>query len=184
MTAFVHAGALEHLLEKIYQHGGYDFRQYREGTVVRRLERRLRATETGTYSAYMGFLDRHPEEYQKLAEELTIKVSGFFRNPCTFEELARLVLPEILSRKKSRGEGTLRFWSAACAGGEEPYSLAMLLRQQGTVPGWKALIHATDISRQALKKAVSEGAYTCLRKPFDLEKVLSLVEKIAREKEE
>ncbi|MFC1929650.1 hypothetical protein ACFLW6_02125 [Chloroflexota bacterium] len=67
---------LDSLLEKVYRQGGYDFRDYKRGTVTRRLERRLHATGSETYIEYMRFLDAHPDEYQKLADDLTIKVSG------------------------------------------------------------------------------------------------------------
>ncbi len=65
--------ALDSLLEKIYRDGGYDFRDYRRGTVTRRLERRLHVTGSRTYQEYVKFLDIHHEEYHKLAEYLTIK---------------------------------------------------------------------------------------------------------------
>ena len=69
--------SLDLLLEKIYRDGGYDFRDYKQGTVVRRLEMRLQATGAKTYLDYMQFLDAHPEEYEKLVHTLAITVSGF-----------------------------------------------------------------------------------------------------------
>ncbi|MBA7673409.1 hypothetical protein ES703_81606 [subsurface metagenome] len=92
------------LLEKVYWEGGHDFRDYKPGTVTRRLQRRLFAAGTGTYLEYMCFLDAHPEEYQRLADDLTIKVSGFFRSRYTFQQVAGLVLPELVSHKRKRGE--------------------------------------------------------------------------------
>lgn len=146
---------LDALLEKVYQDSGYDFREYKRGTVMRRLERRLHAAGARTYLDYMKFLDTHPEEYQKFADDLTIKVSGFFRSPYTFRQVARLVLPELVSLKIKRGERELRLWSTACARGEEPYSIAIMLAEflkQG-LRDFDISIHATDISRQALKEA-------------------------------
>ena len=149
------AQGLEELLEKVYRQGQYDFRDYKRSTVTRRLERRLRAAGVKTYWEYMKFLDDCPEEYQKIADDLTIKVSGFFRSPCTFEQLSKLVLPELLARKEALGERALNFWSTACARGEEPYSLAILLdrflgqRQRDFVTS----IQATDISRWVLNEA-------------------------------
>jgi len=155
--------ALGLLLEKVYQDRGYDFRDYKYGTVNRRLARRLHATGTKTYREYMHFLDTYPEEYLKLADDLTIKVSDFFRNRHGFQQLTGLVLPELLSGKEAGGERKIRFWSAACARGEEPYSIAMLLaeflgqRRQD----FDISIYATDISRWALDRAQA-GIY-CLR---------------------
>ncbi len=162
------ATALDTLLEKVYQEGGYDFREYKHGTVTRRLERRLRATRAGTYLDYMRFLDTHPEEYQKLADDLTIKTSGFFRSPYTFQQVAGLVLPQLVSDKINQGERELRFWSSACARGEEPYSIAILLAEflRHKQPDFDISIYATDISRQALKEAEA-GLYS----PKDIEAV-------------
>jgi len=144
----------------VHREGGYDFRDYKHGTVVRRLERRLCATGVGTYRDYMLFLDEHPEEYQKLAEDLTIKTSGFFRSQHTFQKVAGLVLPELVSRKRERGERSLRFWSAACARGEEPYSIAILLAEfLGQRHDFAVLIYASDVSRQALQDAQA-GKYS------------------------
>jgi len=146
---------LDLLLEKVYREGGYDFRDYRHGTVIRRLEKRLYATETRTYRDYIQFLDTHPEEYEKFGECLTIKVSGFFRNSYAFQQVARLVLPELVSEKRKRRDQNLRVWSTACARGEEPYSIAILVAEflGHQRQGFNVSIYATDISRQALKEA-------------------------------
>ena len=118
---------LDVLLEKVYRDSGYDFRGYRRGTVTRRLGRRMLITGVNTYVDYMHFLDSHPEEYERFADYLTIKVSSFFRSPYTYRQLAGLVLPELLLHKKERRERSLRLWSAGCARGEESYSMAIML---------------------------------------------------------
>ena len=148
------------LLEKVYRDGGYDFREYKHGTVMRRLERRLHDTGAKTCQDYIQFLDAHPEEYQKLADDLTIKVSGFFRSPYTFQQVASLVLPELVSYKRNR-DPSLRFWSTACAYGEEPYSMAILLAEflGNRLSAFNISIHATDISQEALRKAQA-GMYS------------------------
>ncbi len=69
------ATVLDSLLEKVYRNGGYDFRDYKRGTITRRLERRLLATGAKTYLDYIQFLDTHPEEYEKFIDYLTIIVS-------------------------------------------------------------------------------------------------------------
>ena len=161
MTAESDSTALDLLLEKVYREGGHDFREYKRGTVTRRLERRLHAAGVRTYLDYIRFLDTYPEEYQRLAEDLTIKVSGFFRNPHTFQQVARLVLPELIAYKGNLGECTLKVWSTACARGEEPYSIAILLAQclGQRLKDFDISIYATDVSRQTLKKAKA-GLYS------------------------
>jgi chemotaxis methyl-accepting protein methylase len=152
---------LDLLLEKVYRGGGYDFRDYKRGTVTRRLQRRLYATGTTTYEEYTRFLESYPDEYQSLAEDLTIKVSGFFRSRHTFQQVARLVLPRLGAHTIKRGERNLSFWSAACAGGEEPYSIAILLADflGSQLAEFDISIHASDINRQALAEAEA-GIYS------------------------
>jgi len=149
------ATALDLLLEKVCRDGRHDFRGYKHGTVTRRLERRLHATGVKPYLEYMQFLDAYPEEYQRLADDLTIKVSGFFRSPYTFQQIASLVLPELVSDKTNRGQQSLGIWSTACARGEEPYSIAILLTEflGHRLRDFNIAIYATDIGRQALNEA-------------------------------
>jgi chemotaxis methyl-accepting protein methylase len=147
--------ALDFLLEKVYQDGGYDFRDYKRGTVTRRLQRRLYVTGANNYEEYIHFLENHPEEYQNLAEDLTIKVSGFFRSRHSFQQVAKLVLPRLVAHKIKRGERNLRLWSTACARGEEPYSMAILLADflGNQLAEFEISIYASDINHQALAEA-------------------------------
>jgi two-component system CheB/CheR fusion protein len=161
VTAGNDGEALDLLLEKVYRGGGYDFRNYKRGTVTRRLQRRLYATGTTTYAEYTRFLEGHPKEYQSLAEDLTIKVSGFFRSRHTFQQVARLVLPRLVAQKIRHGEPSLSIWSTACARGEEPYSIAIMLADflGSQLDEFKISIHASDINRQALAEAKA-GVYS------------------------
>ncbi len=147
--------ALNLLLEQVYRDGGYDFRGYKRGTVTRRLTRRLRASGSTSYLEYLSFLQIHPEEYPRLAEDLTIKTSGFFRNPYAFRQVAGVVLPGLVAEKRKRGDHKLRIWSSACARGEEPYSIAIMLDEflKSGLPEFDISIYATDISRRALDEA-------------------------------
>ncbi|MFC2020913.1 CheR family methyltransferase [Chloroflexota bacterium] len=153
--------ALDLLLEKVYRDGGRDFREYKRGTVTRRLERRLHAAGANTYRDYMRFLDAHSEEYQRLAEDLTIKTSGFFRSQYAFQQVSGLLLPELVACKRKQGERRLRIWSTACARGEEPYSIAILLTEflGDSLSEFDISVYATDISRQALEEAKA-GMYS------------------------
>ena len=157
----IDTAVLSSLLEKMHRDTGYDFREYKRGTVTRRLERRLHATGAKTYLEYMEFLDAHPEEYQRLADDLTIKVSEFFRSPYAFRQVDSLMLPELALFKRDRGERSLRFWSTSCARGEEPYSMAILLAEflGNRRQDFDISIYATDVSRQALREARA-GAYS------------------------
>ncbi len=149
---------LDILLEKIVKETGYDFSQYRHGTIKRRIFKRLLATGVVDFQAYLGFLDEYPEEYRRLIKELTIKVSCFFRNPYVFELLNKIVLPDILRRKEMERGPAIRVWSAGCAYGEEAYSIAMLLVEylkgkKKELSDYFISIFATDIDNDALTRA-------------------------------
>jgi len=146
--------SLDTLLEKVCLEGGYDFREYKRSTISRRLDRRLHAVGAGSLEAYARYLDGCPDEYRRLAEDLTIKVSGFFRSPYCFQQVRDLVLPPLLSARAAAGGRAVRFWSAACACGEEAYSLAIMLAPlRARYPDFSFAVIATDISQEALRLA-------------------------------
>jgi chemotaxis protein methyltransferase CheR len=97
------------------------------------------------------------EGWNDLIKKVTIGETYFFRDSEYMEALYRKILPDLIARHQT--DRTLRLWSAGCATGEEPYSLAILLRQiLHDIDQWKILILATDINRQALKHAAA-GRY-------------------------
>ena len=98
------------------------------------------------YGRYLRLLVENEEELARFLDKVTINVSEFFRNPEIFEILETEILP-VLLRDKPR----LKVWSAACANGAEPYSLAIILEELG--PGMKHVIEATDIDRKILQEA-------------------------------
>ncbi len=102
-------------------------------------------------------LDR--EQVEILASHLTIGETYFFREPQSFDLLGERVLPELIAARRG-GVRSLRFWSAGCATGEEPYSLAILLhRLLPDLPDWHVTILATDINPGFLQKAAA-GVYS------------------------
>jgi chemotaxis methyl-accepting protein methylase len=86
---------------------------------------------------------------------MTIKVSSFFRGRYTFQQVAKLVLPELVSYERKRTKKSLRFWSTACTRGEEPYSIAIMLAEflGYRLQDFNISIYATDISRHSLQEA-------------------------------
>lgn len=152
---------LRQLLQKVFNVRGFDFRQYKTNLLKRRLKRRLTATGSESYLDYAKFMDSHPEEYKKLFDDLTINVSCFFRNPLTFEILYKVVLPGILEYKEKSTDNMIRIWSAGCANGEEPYSIAILLIDLlgKKLNNFDINMYATDIDTDALDNA-KIGKYT------------------------
>ncbi len=97
------------------------------------------------------------ELWSDLIKKVTVNETYFFRDPDTVETLRHHILPNLIARHQT--DRTLRLWSAGCATGEEPYTLAILLRQAlSDIDRWKILILATDINRQALSQATA-GRY-------------------------
>jgi chemotaxis protein methyltransferase CheR len=95
----------------------------------------------------------------QVVEAMTTNETSFFRDVHPFVTLQKLVLPEIIARKRS--DHTLRVWSGACSTGQEPYSLAMLFADTPELAGWRIQIVATDLSRGTLAKA-QRGCYNAL----------------------
>ncbi|MDL1956081.1 MAG: protein-glutamate O-methyltransferase CheR [Candidatus Desulfofervidus auxilii] len=153
---------LKIILKKLKEKTGYDFSQYRQGTIKRRIAKRLWTVGVKDIQTYITILERDLNECKRLIQELTIKVSQFFRNPYVFEILNIMILPEILEIKKKQKDCMIRIWSAGCAYGEEAYSIAMLLmehlKQKKIFNDYKISIFATDIDEKALIKA-KQGIY-------------------------
>ncbi len=139
---------------------GFDFSGYSPAMLGRRVSRRFVATDTNDRASYFRYLTAHPDEPALLLNVMTIHVSGFFREPLTFEYVGKVLLPELCSRKAAARDRKLRIWSAGCSKGEEAYSVALLLRELIAKEGLAvdAEIMATDINQQILDDA-RRGAY-------------------------
>jgi chemotaxis protein methyltransferase CheR len=146
--------AFHELARKISREAGLSLDAYKDKCLRRRIAVRMRATGAHTYAEYQAVLDRDPEEYARLKDTITINVTRFYRNAETWNLIRASVLPELCARER----GELRIWSAGCASGEEPYTLAMLLAehldQQGEPDRLNLVtIDATDIDRRCLERA-------------------------------
>ena len=147
------------LCRKIERERGFKCSSYKDTCLRRRISVRMRAKNAHTYADYAGVLDTDPVEYDKLVETLTINVSKFFRNPVTFACIATKVLPELWTSKSP----TIRIWSAGCATGEEPYSIAVLCREHAMASNDPARLNrvrivGSDVDRDAVS-AASKGRY-------------------------
>ncbi len=166
---------LTQVLAELKAARGIDLSGYRESTLQRRVAAWVAKTCPGDGDAYLRRLKDDPGEWDRLIEAITIKVSSFFRNPMMYEALARDVLPELIEGKQGGKAREIRVWSAGCATGEEPYSVAILLDQAlgDQRSDWSCLIFATDLDRAALEQAEA-GRYT--RKQLETTK-LGLVDR-------
>jgi len=149
---------LRHALETVARTTGHDFSRYKRSTVLRRFHRRMAATATATVREYAALLETDADEIRRLAEDLTINVTSFFRDDGPFRTLERIVIPDVLER---RGTDGVRIWVPGCSSGEEAYSIAMLFREQMQEQPRppQTQIFATDIDAAALAEA-RRGQYT------------------------
>ena len=136
----------------------YDFRSYRKKMLLRRIQRRMSLTHVDRIADYLLLLRENAAEVKQLFKDLLIGVKGFFREPEAYGVLEHLVLPQLIGHTDS--EAPVRAWVAACATGEEAYSMAMLMTERfAAVQRPPAIqIFATDIDDDALEIA-RHGVY-------------------------
>lgn len=132
---------------------GHDFSLYKQSTLVRRIQRRMQLLYIDAADQYTQCLQRSEEELDSLFKDLLIGVTHFFRDPDSFEFLAKRVIPELLKEKTKNSP--VRVWVPGCATGEEAYSIAILLLEKAEklseMP--KIQIFGTDLDAEALEAA-------------------------------
>ena len=131
----------------------FDFHSYRKKTLARRLARRMGLSRFDNVVEYLAHLREHPEEVKRLARDLLVSVTSFFRDPDAFSTLETEVIAPLIQAKGA--DAPLRVWVPGCATGEEPYSLAMLLLEHQTAAqnSCRLQIFATDVDEHALAVA-------------------------------
>jgi len=145
--------AFQALTDKISRARGISCDAYKHKCLRRRIAVRMRARGVHTFDDYSRLLDGDPHEYDQLLDALTINVTKFYRNAETWRALVRPHLAELWRAR----QGRLRVWSAGCASGEEPYTIAVVLAEVARSLGEDALlprarIDATDVDRVSLER--------------------------------
>ena len=164
----------------VYQECGMCFDEHRIHFLCDRLQRRLKVCNLDSFYSYYRLLTSHEgkKELGALLENLTVNETSFFRNVPQLELFSKVVLENLLRKKQERRDWSLRFWSAGCSTGQEPYTMAIQLCDALAYyylrnplpfdmptpkplipPPWKAEIIASDISYSALLQA-EQGVYT------------------------
>jgi len=148
--------SFERILDLLAHQHKTNFSQYRESSLIRRLEQRLKQIGESSPDNYYRRLQTDREEINKLYHELLIGTTSFFREPKAFDDLYT-----ILSGYLATGAESLKIWSAGCSTGEEAYSIALVVdRLIGELKRpVKVIIYATDLDLRALDKA-RKGIYT------------------------
>lgn len=148
--------AFARLKQAIIERTGHFYYQDKDDLLWERVQRRLRASGTVGVDAYLALLndfEAGPPEWTALEAELTIGETYFFRYAAQFEALTRDILPSLLKARAE--ERRLRIWSAGCATGAEPYSVAILLQEAlgPALPDWRISILGTDLNENFLAAA-------------------------------
>lgn len=144
---------LEALLDFLRARNGYDFSGYKRSNLRRRIEKRMHALDVRGFGHYRALLEANPNELVPLFNAILINVSAFFRDQVVWTFVGTQVIPRILERKTAAS--SIRVWSAGCAGGQEPYTLAMLLAESLGIEDYcrRVKIYATDLDQDALDRA-------------------------------
>src|ERR1700674_744800 len=157
-------GLSEHELSEIRmlieERTGICFDESRERFFSTRVREHLRAKKFAHGTDLLRAMRKTNVEYEALLERLLTQETSFFRYPAVYETFEKRVLPELHVKKFWKNPRTLRLWSAGCATGEEPYSIAITIADASNfADSWNVEILATDVGRQALKHA-ERGIYT------------------------
>ncbi|MFW6436220.1 MAG: CheR family methyltransferase [Halococcoides sp.] len=144
--------AFGRLLETIDERMDFETGFYNEAYLDRRITARIRRTDAEEYDAYRRLIETDPAEREALLDSLSINVTGFFRNPEVWERLAG-VIGELTETRRQ-----VSVWSAPCADGREPYSVAMLALDDDAIDASRIEIIGTDINADVLERA-RRGVY-------------------------
>jgi len=146
------------LRELVMRHTGIRLTEAKRDMVYGRLARRLRALGLRDFDDYCALIEEQGnDELEPFVNAITTNLTSFFRERHHFEFLAETALPEIMEARHI--ERRIRVWSAGCSTGEEPYSIAMVLREAlSDALGWDARILATDLDSGVLERA-ARGVY-------------------------
>ncbi len=154
-TVETESRGFEELVAYVEGTRGFDLGAYKRPGLERRVRKRMVVAGINQFSEYVDHLEVHPEEFTHLFNTIMINVTGFFRDPAVWEYLGKMVLPKLISARPA--DAPIRVWSAACASGEEAYTLAIMLCEAlgDTEFRRRVKIYATDVDDGALARARS-----------------------------
>ncbi|MEA2102577.1 MAG: protein-glutamate O-methyltransferase CheR [Thermodesulfobacteriota bacterium] len=165
------------LRDFVYEKSGIFFGDTKKYQLENRLSMRLRANNLDGFDKYYYLLKYDPgarKELSALFDSVTTKETSFFRSPQQIQAFKEKALPEILSQRIKDGKKTLQIWSAGCSTGEEPYTLAIIIREllAKEISEWDIRIFATDLSKKALRSAKNAqyNEYSLRSVPPDIKK--------------
>lgn len=148
------SGMYRNMAELFMNKHGMDISMYDESFVNKTILQRIDLTGCSDITNYSRFVAENKKEAESVMSLLQVSYSEFFRNTLTFSILESIILPEMVFRKRNSKSKEIRIWSAACAGGHEPYSLAMILENiNGQNEKIRYRIFGTDQNENQISKA-------------------------------
>jgi two-component system CheB/CheR fusion protein len=157
-TSIENDEVLQEILDLICTHTQTNFKSYKQGTIYRRIKKRMDVVKVDNLPDYLNYIHENPAEIKQLCQEFLIGVTRFFRDPEAFEVLQEEIIPEIIANTSA--EETIKVWVTACSTGEEVYSIAMLFEEcfQKIGRETRVKLFATDVDQRAIRQA-SKGVY-------------------------
>jgi chemotaxis methyl-accepting protein methylase len=150
---------INHISKLLFQSYGFEVSKYDVSFLNRSFRRRIAENHCKTAEEYYAILEQNYNEGELLIKYLHNSYSEFFRNALTFSVLERIILPSLILKKNINNSKEIRIWSAACAGGQEAYSLAMLMEELKHGENLNYRIFATDQSESQVNEA-QKGVYS------------------------
>jgi len=148
---------VEKIKDKVHDKTGFDLSYFKPVFLSRRINVRMNVLHITTGSEYANLLQNEPDEINSLYDSLSINVTKFYRNKYIWKTFSSNIIPKLLNSSKINN--TIRVWSAGCATGEEPYSIAIMFSEALKNTNYKIKIIATDINFQLLQDA-KKGVYS------------------------
>lgn len=145
----------------IYDESGITFSSTNRSILDSRLKERLREKKLDSVQEYYHLIMTDKEEMRTMLDSVTTNLTRFFRNQPHFDALVNYVIPHVIQNKRASGQHTMRVWSAGCSTGEEPYTIAMLLKEKLPL-GFSYEVIASDISLKSLMVG-KQGFYPEIR---------------------
>lgn len=149
MTDILNDADFDRFRKVIYKECGITFSGTNRPILDSRIKEILREKKIATVDEYYNLILSDHEEMKRMLDSITTNLTRFFRNQPHFDAFINYVIPHVLEEKKKTGDRTVRVWSAGCSTGEEPYTIAMILKKI-LPPGYSFSVTASDISLKSL----------------------------------
>ena len=143
--------------KKIYDESGITFSETNRSILDSRIKERLREKQFDTVDNYYKLICSDKEEMKVFLDSVTTNLTRFFRNQAHWDAFVNYVIPKVIENKRRNGDSIIKIWSAGCSTGEEPYTMAMILKEI-LPPPYSFQIIASDLSLKSLMVA-KQGFY-------------------------